>query len=474
MSLFLYNTAARAKERFEPITPGEARLYCCGPTVYHYAHIGNLRTYIFEDLLVRALQRNGYTPRHVINITDVGHLTSDGDIGEDKMEKGAARTGQTVWNVASYYTAAFMKDYRALNLTEPSVWCRATDHIPEQIELVQTLEAKGYTYRTTDGIYFDSTKFSSYGDFARLDLENLWGGARVDLGEKKRPTDFALWKFSPLDTQRQMEWESPWGTGFPGWHIECSAMAMHHLGPTLDIHCGGTDHIRVHHTNEIAQSEAATGKQFSRFWLHGEFLRLDGDKMSKSSGEFLTLDSLIKRGYSPLDYRYFALGSHYRNYLSFSFEALDSAKQARQSLMRRLQPLLAQALPYSEQFSAPAREWKQKFDNAINDDLNIPAALGLLHSAIRDEALPAAERGGLALQFDQMIGLRFDSPIEEPQNGAAPAAGISAEEVEALIAERLAARQRKEYGVADDIRHKLSQYVELKDTAEGTQWEWKR
>ncbi|MBP5188594.1 MAG: cysteine--tRNA ligase, partial [Fibrobacterales bacterium] len=322
MAITLYNTATRSKEPFVPQDGRTAKIYCCGPTVYHYAHIGNLRTYIFEDLLRRSLAYHGFDAKHVVNITDVGHLTSDADEGEDKMEKGAKRTGKSVWEVAAFYTDAFMRDFHSLNLLEPTVWCRATDHIAEQIALVKTLEEKGYTYRTSDGIYYDSSKFERYGDFARLDLENLWAGSRISMGEKRLPTDFALWKFSPKDVKRQMEWDSPWGVGFPGWHIECSAMAMKHLGETLDIHCGGTDHVRVHHTNEIAQSEAATGKTFSRFWMHGEFLRLDGDKMSKSTGEFLTVDSLVKRGFSPMDYRYFALGSHYRNYLSFSFESL--------------------------------------------------------------------------------------------------------------------------------------------------------
>lgn len=469
MAVFLYNTATRSKELFHPLHGNEVKLYCCGPTVYHYAHIGNLRTYIFEDLLVRALRREGFQVRHVVNITDVGHLTSDGDEGEDKMEKGAARTGQSVWDVARYYTEAFFKDYRALQLSEPTIWCRATDHIAEQIELIQVLEQKGYTYRTSDGIYFDSAKFSRYGDFAKIDVEKLWGGVRIDLGEKKLPTDFALWKFSPKEKKRQMEWESPWGVGFPGWHIECSAMAMHHLGETIDIHCGGTDHIRVHHTNEIAQSEAATGKQFSRFWLHGEFLRLDGEKMSKSSGDFLTLNSLIQKGYSPLDYRYFALGSHYRNYLTFSFEALDSARQSRLALLKRAQPLTTLATKIE---SPKALEWKKRFDEAVADDLNIPAALGILHSALRDDELSAGEKGALTLDFDQILGLKLDQEEPEPQREREH--DITAEEVEQLLRERLEARKERDFSRADEIRQKLSQFVEIKDTPQGTTWEWKR
>ena len=324
MALQFYNTASRKKEVFTlPEGVPAVRMYCCGPTVYHFAHIGNLRTYIFEDFLVRTLKYYGYKVNHIVNITDVGHLTSDADSGDDKMEKGAAREGKSVWDIAKFYTDAFMADWHRLNIQEPTRWTPATQHIQEQIDLVKTLEEKGYTYRTSDGIYFDSLKFPRYADFARLDVENLRKGSRIDMGEKRNATDFALWKFSPTDKKRAMEWDSPWGVGFPGWHIECSAMAMKYNGPTLDIHCGGPDHIRVHHTNEIAQSECANGVPFSRFWMHGEFLRTaseekleDGTtetkfgKMSKSSGEFLTVTLLMERGFNPLDYRYFALGSH--------------------------------------------------------------------------------------------------------------------------------------------------------------------
>ena len=473
MAITLYNTATRSKQEFVPQDGKTAKIYCCGPTVYHYAHIGNLRTYIFEDLLRRSLAYHGFDAKHVVNITDVGHLTSDADEGEDKMEKGAKRTGKSVWEVAAFYTDAFMRDFHSLNLLEPTVWCRATDHIAEQIALVKTLEEKGYTYRTSDGIYYDSSKFERYGDFARLDLENLWAGSRISMGEKRLPTDFALWKFSPKDVKRQMEWDSPWGVGFPGWHIECSAMAMKHLGETLDIHCGGTDHIRVHHTNEIAQSEAATGKTFSRFWMHGEFLRLDGDKMSKSTGEFLTVDSLVKRGFSPMDYRYFALGSHYRNYLSFSFESLESARKSRLALRKRTTPLVAKALAAGAKIeSEAALKWKERFAQAVGDDLNVPAALGLLHSAVRDDAVSEEERGALVLDFDRVLGLKLDREEE-----AAPAAAEDSEaaEIDALVAERAAAKKAKDFARADEIRNDLAKRgIELKDGPQGTTWERKR
>jgi cysteinyl-tRNA synthetase len=308
-TLFLYNTLSRSKEEFKPIKPGEVGLYTCGPTVYNFAHIGNLRTYIFEDILRRVLVYNGYRVKHVMNITDVGHLTGDRDMGEDKMEKGAQREGKTAWDIAEYYTQAFRQDIIRLNILEPDIWVKATDTIDEQIALVKTLEEKGYTYQTGDGIYFDTARFENYTKLSHQNLEALQEGARVEKNlEKRNATDFALWKFSPPDTQRQMEWDSPWGVGFPGWHVECSAMSMKFLNDQLDIHCGGTDHIDVHHTNEIAQSEAATGKAFFNFWMHGAFLIISGGKkMAKSEGNFLTLENaFLKHGFSPLAYRFAA------------------------------------------------------------------------------------------------------------------------------------------------------------------------
>ena len=317
MSLRLYDTFTRNLREFVPLQSPEVGLYTCGPTVYDYAHIGNLRTYIFEDILRRTLEFNGYTVKHVMNITDVGHLVSDADEGEDKMEKGARRTGKSAWEIAQFYTLAFQEDLKRLNIQSPHIWCRATDHIQEQIEFILCIENRGYTYRTSDGVYFDTSKMSNYGYMARLDIEGLQAGARIDLGEKRSPTDFALWKFSPSGQKRQMEWESPWGTGFPGWHIECSAMSAKYLGSFFDIHCGGEDHIPVHHTNEIAQTEACFGTRLANFWMHGYFLQLDEASMSKSSGEFLRLQVLIDRGYDPLAYRFFNLSAHYRAKLNF-------------------------------------------------------------------------------------------------------------------------------------------------------------
>lgn len=468
MSLQFYNTASRKKEEFTLPEGVEAvRIYCCGPTVYHYAHIGNLRTYIFEDVLRRTLEYYGFKVKHVVNITDVGHLTSDADEGDDKMEKGAARTGKSVWEVAEFYTKAFMEDLNNLNILQPSVWCKATDHIGDQIALVKSLEDKGYTYKTSDGIYFDSLKFPRYADFARLDVENLRRGSRIDMGEKRSATDFALWKFSPVDKKRAMEWDSPWGIGFPGWHIECSAMAMKHLGPTLDIHCGGTDHIRVHHTNEIAQSECSTGQTFARFWMHGEFLRLSGDKMSKSSGEFLTLSLLMDKGFNPLDYRIFAYTSHYRNYLNFNWEALESARDANKSLHKKTDPLIGKATAIE---SEAARKFKQDFKEALGDDLNVPKALGVLNSMLRSD-LPEGERAALVQDFDKVLGLRLDIPREEFEKKQD---NVDTAKIEALIEERTLARKAKNWAESDRIRDELAAMgVAIKDSPTGTTWQLK-
>lgn len=469
MALTLFNTASRSKEPFElPEGQDTVRVYCCGPTVYHYAHIGNFRAYLFEDFLRRTLEYHQFKVNHVVNITDVGHLTDDGDAGEDKMEKGAARTGKSVWDVAEFYTNEFMKDWKRLNLVDPQTWCKATDHIQQQIELVQELEKKGYTYQTSDGIYFDSQKFDRYGEFAKLDIEGLQGGSRIDIGEKKFLTDFALWKFSPKDAQRGMEWDSPWGVGFPGWHIECSAMAMHYLGHTLDIHCGGSDHVRIHHTNEIAQSECATGKQFSRFWMHVEFLRMGDDgKMSKSQGEILTLDTLLDKGFHPLDYRYFALNAHYRKFLNFSWEAMEAAKTSRAGLHKRAYEAVQKA---SKIESAQALDWQAQFAAAVGDDLNLPSGLGLLHQVLKDEDLSSAEKGALVLDFDRVLGLNLAQPYEK----APSTNSVDSDYIDGLIVERKEARANKDFARSDEIRDELAAMgVIIKDSPEGTTWELK-
>jgi cysteinyl-tRNA synthetase len=336
----LFNTLTREKEVFVPLTPGQVKMYTCGPTVYNYAHIGNLRSYIFPDLLKKLLAFLGYQVTQIMNFTDVGHLTSDADAGDDKIEKAAAALGKSAWDISKFYAEAFKQDISALNIAFPSRFTYATDYIPQQIDLVKALEDKDLTYANEDGVYYDTAQFSDYGKMAKLDVEGLQEGARIDADGKRNKTDFALWKFSPSDAQRQMEWESPWGKGFPGWHLECTAMIFAELGPTIDIHTGGTDHIPVHHTNEIAQAEGATGQPFVKYWLHGEFLVLDqNQRMGKSEGNFVTLQTLIDAGFSPKAYRYLCLTSHYRHFLTFSQDNLKAASTAYFKLKRTIEHL---------------------------------------------------------------------------------------------------------------------------------------
>ncbi|MEM2885665.1 MAG: cysteine--tRNA ligase, partial [Thermoproteota archaeon] len=373
----IFNTMSRRKEAVKPLKDRRIGLYTCGLTVYDYAHIGNLRTYFFEDLLRRVLEYNGYRVKHVMNITDVGHLTSDADVGEDKMEVGARRERKTAWEIADFYSKKFFEDIEALNILKPHVVAKATDHIGEMIDLIRKLERKGYTYRIDDGVYFDTSKAKGYGKLARLKLETLMPGARVEVNPQKRnPHDFALWKFSPKGAKRDMEWDSPWGVGFPGWHIECSAMSMKYLGESFDIHCGGVDHIPVHHTNEIAQSEAATGKRFVKYWVHGAHLVVEGKRMAKSLGNYLTLKDLIDRGHDPLSLRFFFLQAHYRSQLNFTFPALDAAQKALNSVYEFVRRLAAHKGGRKNLAVGRLTEGlRAKFLGAVNDDLNTPKAL---------------------------------------------------------------------------------------------------
>ncbi len=440
----LYDTYTRETRTFESLDPGKVRMYCCGPTVYDYAHIGNLRTYVFEDLLRRTLAMAGYEVRHVMNITDVGHLTSDADTGEDKMVKGAARTGLTAWEIAERYTGAFQSDLAALNILEPHVWCRATDHIAEQIADILEIERQGYTYVTGDGVYFDTGKLKDYGYLARLDVQGLNAGSRVDLGEKRLATDFALWKFSPPDQQRQMEWDSPWGRGFPGWHIECSAMSVKYLGELFDIHCGGKDHIPVHHSNEIAQSEVAHGTRLANYWLHGYFLELDRERMSKSSGEFLRMQSLIDRGYDPLAYRYLCLTAHYRSDLKFTWESLESATVA----LGRLRQLAHDGGEGGEggEGGAPDPGWLADFQTEMRQDLNSPRALAVVWGLAKAD-LPGAVRRRTILAMDEVLGLDLAGWL--PPDETVPG------EVLALLADRDAARADRNWVLADELRDRI-------------------
>jgi len=456
--LKLFNTASRQKEEFHSLEPGKAGLYTCGPTVYHYAHIGNLRTFLFEDLLVRVLIRAGYTVNHVMNITDVGHLVSDADTGEDKMEKGAAREGKTAWEIADYYTQTFLEDLKKLNCRTPDIIPKATDHIQEMIVLIGQLEKKGYTYQTADGIYFDTRKFDRYPDFARLDVENLEAGSRVKMGEKKSPTDFALWKFSPPDQKRQMEWESPWGKGFPGWHIECSAMAMKYLGETFDIHCGGKDHVPVHHTNEIAQSECATGVPFAKVWMHAEFLTEQSGKMSKSKDDFLRLKLLEDRGFDPLHFRFLCFQAHYRTELQFDWTSLEAARAGYEGLINRLRD-------WEKIEPLPGRELErlmEPIEVALFDDLNSPRALGIFFETLKDPSKAAELKKGLLLEMDSLLALGVQSRLEDESNEPVD------DGIADLMKQRELARKEKRWSDSDRLRDEiLRRGYRVEDTSSG-------
>lgn len=452
MDLQFFDTYTRSVRKFEPLHPPEVGLYTCGPTVYDYAHIGNLRTYIFEDFLRRVLDWNHYPVKHVMNITDVGHLVSDADEGEDKMEKGSARTGKSAWEIAEFYTAAFQKDMERLNILPPTIWCRATDHIQEQIDAIICIEEKGFTYRTSDGIYFDTAKMPDYGYLGRLDIEGLQAGMRIDMGEKHNPTDFALWKFSPKDKQRQMEWDSPWGKGFPGWHIECSAMSAKYLGTFFDIHCGGEDHITVHHPNEIAQNEACYGTHLANFWMHGYFLQLGDEKMAKSDGGFIRLDTVIEHGFDSLIYRFFCLGALYRAKLSFSWEGLDSAATS-------LNRLRNAVFEWGSAGETPDANFVGQFESAINDDLNMPRALAVTWDMVHSNLDPATKKATILI-FDKVLGLglaEWKPKVED----------IPAHVVE-LVEKRTLARQEKRWADADTIRTEIAALgFEVEDSPQG-------
>lgn len=464
-TLNFFNTRTRRVEAFKPLTEGRASLYCCGPTVYHDAHIGNLRTYVFEDLLARALRLDGLELTHVCNITDVGHLVDDADAGEDKMELGARREGRTVWDIAAHYTRLFREDLRRLNVVEATHWPKATDHISEQITMVRGLLETGHAYPAPDGIYYDVASFKSYADFARKDLKGQEAAARTTPKSGLRNhQDFALWKFSPPGSRRLMEWDSPWGKGFPGWHIECSAMSLKWLGPRFDLHCGGIDHIPVHHTNEIAQSEAYLGlSPWVNTWMHGEFLILDKGKMSKS-GDFLTLQSLLDKGYAALDYRFFCLGTHYRAPLTFGFEALDGARTGRLNLKARLSEAAARAP--EDAAAARAHPLWAKFWEQVADDLNAPRALAVAWETAKNPDLEIPMKAALIRAMDAWLGLDLLTP-EAP----APVRALDTEEA-ALLDERAKARAGKDWARSDELRLLLeARGLAVKDGKDGQSWE---
>jgi cysteinyl-tRNA synthetase len=459
MPLKLFNTLTRKKEDFKPIKKGEVLIYSCGPTVYWYQHIGNLRTYVFSDLLKRILLYDGFKVKHVMNVTDVGHLTSDADEGEDKIEKAAKQEGKSAEEIANYYWKIFREDFKKLNIIEPDIWCKATEHIKEQIELVKTLEKKGYTYETSDGIYFDTSKFKDYGKLALLKAEGLKAGKRVAVGEKRNKTDFALWKFSEKPGVRQQEWNprkfgAEWKTGFPGWHIECSAMSSKYLGKQFDIHTGGEDHIPIHHTNEIAQSESAFGKKpWVRFWLHGSFLTFRGEKVSKSKGGLYTVSELEEKGFAPLTYRYFCLTGHYRSQLEFSLENLESAKNSLQRLKNIISGL--------KDDGKTNKKYLDEFDEKINNDMDIPGALSVMWNMLRDEN--ATGKYLTVKKMDGIFGLDILKKVETQE--------LPREVIE-LIKRREMARKIGDFKAGDEIRKRILEEfgIVIEDSKEGVKW----
>jgi cysteinyl-tRNA synthetase len=452
MALKIYNTLTRKKETFKPIEEGKVKLYECGPTVYSYPHIGNMLRYLFGDILTRTLIFGGYNVKRVMNVTDVGHLAGDSDDGEDKMEKSAAKEGRKAGDIANFYWNEFREDFKRLNISDPNIWCKATEYIKEQIDLLKILEEKGFTYKTSDGIYFDTSKFANYGKLSK-NVENLEAGKRITLKEKRNNSDFALWKFSFPEDHRQQEWPSPWGIGFPGWHLECSAMSMKNLGETIDIHTGGADNMFPHHENEIAQSEAATGKKFVNYWMHTGFLTFKGEKVSKSKGGLYTIKELDEKGFLPLSYRYLCLNTIYRKPLDFSIEALENA----QISYKKLKNIISQLADDHKE----NKKYLKEFEKAMNDDLNTPKALAVLWELVRDEK--AEGKFQTIKKIDEVFGLKL---FEQEKKADVPS------EIKSLAEERLNAKKIKDFKKSDEIRDKLK-YLgwNIKDTREGYELE---
>ena len=450
-------------------------MYTCGPTVYADQHIGNMRTYVFADTLKRLLTWKGYRVRHVINITDVGHLTSDADEGDDKLELAARREHKDAWEIAEQYTRDFKADLKRLRIAEPDIWCKATDHIQQMITFAEVLDDDGFCYRLPSGLYFNTSKVVGYGALARLDLAGQQAGARVEVVEDKRiPADFAVWRTSAPGENRQMEWVSPWGRGAPGWHLECSAMSIQYLGSHFDIHTGGIDHIPVHHTNEIAQSEAylADGKPWVRWWLHGEFINLSGAKISKSTGGGVLAGDLIDRGYHPLVYRYLLLQSHYRSQAEFSWPAMDSAQAGLRRLLDRFAAAREEAV---EPLSAAGAEHLMAFDKAVSDDMNTPRALAVVTAASRDDRLSRSDLICLARRFDEVLAIGLADLTPADLDLKRSDAALSDDEVAVLVARRSAARAARDFATSDQIRVQLADAgvaVEDHPGREST-WRWR-
>ena len=453
MKIQLTNSLIKKKEEFRPIKNGQVGLYSCGPTVYDYPHIGNLRAYLVWDILKRFLVAQDYEVTHIMNITDVGHLTSDADSGEDKMQTAAKREGKDAWQIAEFFIKVFKDNLDALDILEPTKFVRATDTIEEQIEFVKILEEKEFVYKISDGLYFDTSKLKNYGQLANIQNIDLKEGARVEKNpDKKNPTDFAVWKFSPQDSKRDMEWDSPWGKGFPGWHLECSVMSQIFLGDTFDIHAGGVDHLPVHHPNEMAQSEAATGKLQANFWLHNEFLKFESGKMSKSAGTFITLDDLKTKGFAPVVFRFFTLQAHYRKSLNFSWEAIEAAKSGLANIIKEI-------VLFDEADKKIDAALMEKFEQAMADDLNTPQALAVLQELLGAD-LPTNTKLATIYKMDEILGLDLANlrkqALEIPK------------EAKDLLAQREQARVDKDWGLSDALRDRLQKMnVEVVDTAKG-------
>ena len=456
MDIYFYNTLTKSKEKFIPIDKTEVKIYSCGPTVYKDATIGNMRTNIFQDVLRRVLRYNGYKIKHVMNITDVGHLVSDGDEGEDKMLKSAKEENKTPLEIAKHYTKLFFDDLEALNIEKPEVICKATEHIKEMLEYVEELMEKGYAYETSTAIYFDISKLDKYPVLSNLNLEEQKAGARVSVDKEKRnPYDFALWIKAPEN--HLMKWDSPWGPSYPGWHIECSAMGRKYLGEQFDIHTGGIDLIPTHHENEIAQSKGVCGKIPANYWMHGEYLLIDGGKMSKSLGNVYLIKDLIEKGYNPIVYKLFSYSCHYRNKLNFTWEAIEATSKSLERLKNGYKTHLEGNDEVNDEMVA---EYEERFHKAINDDLNMPSAMGVVWEVIRNEK-KSPKLANLLLKFDKVLGLKIDEQTNKPKEDIP-------EEILELVEKRKIARENKDWTKSDELRDLIkSKGYEVKDTKEG-------
>ncbi len=459
----IYNTLTKKVEEFVPYSKNEVTMYTCGPTVYHFAHIGNLRTYIFEDIFEKTLNYIGYSVKRCMNITDVGHLSSDSDSGEDKMLKGAKREHKSVLEIAEYYTESFKKDCAKLNITWPTIVSKATDNIEMYYKIIEDLLKKGYAYMSGGNIYFDTSKLNDYYALTNHKIDDMVVGVREGVEEdqnKRNQADFVLWFTKSKFDDQELKWESPWGYGYPGWHIECSGISMKYLGEHLDIHCGGVDNIFPHHTNEIAQSEAYLGHKWCNYWVHGEHLNDQSGKMSKSKGEFLTVSLLEEKGYQPIIYRFMCLNSHYRKVLVFSYDALDNSKNAYQKLINKIKNMKEEGTINEALF----KEYQSKFKKALEDDLNTALAITVLYDVLKDNEMSDATKLALVKDFDQVLSLNLiqKNNINEDLK----------QYIEEKIEQRKQAKLEKNYELADQIRKELEQKgILIKDTREGTTYE---